>query len=285
MQIARIHSDGEFRLAVVDNDELALLDVPLEPARGVEVLFGRDAEAVGRLVADARAMGRRVPLAGARLAAPVPKPEKIFGVGLNYADHIAESKLEPPETPLIFAKYANTVCGPADAIQRPVVSRYLDYEGELGVVIGERCRHVPKERAHEVIGGYVVLNDVSVRDWQDATSQWCMGKSFDSHCPMGPWLTWADAADPGDMRVRTWVNGDLRQDSNTRHLLFGIGDLIAYISQACTLEPGDVIATGTPGGVAEAMDPPAYLVDGDEVRVEVEGVGTIANRVVDEVPV
>jgi 2-keto-4-pentenoate hydratase/2-oxohepta-3-ene-1,7-dioic acid hydratase in catechol pathway len=141
---------------------------------------------------------------------------------------------------------------------------------------------VPKARADEVIAGYVVLNDVTIRDWQEATSQWCIGKSFDTHCPMGPWLTSVDAVNPADMRIRTWVNGELRQESNTRHLLFDIGDLIEYVSQACTLEPGDVIATGTPGGVAEAMDPPAFLVHGDEVRVEVEGVGTILNRVADE---
>ncbi|HEY5332004.1 MAG TPA: fumarylacetoacetate hydrolase family protein [Solirubrobacterales bacterium] len=290
MNIARIHTDDEFRLGIVDGDELALIDMPLGPGQGVEALYSLRTgagdnllpDAAAKLLSDAVSGGPRVALADVRLTAPVPKPEKIFAAGLNYADHIAESNLEPPDTPLIFAKYANTVCGPFDDIQRPVVSRQLDYEGELGVIIGRRCRHVPKERAYEVVAGYVVLNDVTVRDWQEATSQWCIGKSFDTHCPVGPWMTSADAVDPGDMRIRTWVNGEPRQESNTRHLLFGVDDLIAYVSQACTLQPGDVIATGTPGGVAESMDPPAFLVDGDEVRVEVEGIGTINNRVVDE---
>jgi 2-keto-4-pentenoate hydratase/2-oxohepta-3-ene-1,7-dioic acid hydratase in catechol pathway len=291
MKIARIQIDDQFKLGIVDGDDLALLNLPLEPNQGVEALYGLGngtvdkllSDAAAKLIADAASQGRRLPLAEARLTAPVPKPEKIFAVGLNYADHIKESGLEPPDTPLVFAKYANTVCGPYDEIQRPVVSRQLDYEGELGVVIGRRCRHVPKERANEVVAGYVVLNDVTIRDWQEATSQWCIGKSFDTHCPMGPWLTTAESADPGDMEIRTWVNGDLRQSSNTGNLLFGIGDLIAYVSQACTLQPGDVIATGTPGGVAEAMDPPAFLVDGDEVRVEVGDLGAIVNPVVDEV--
>lgn len=282
MNIARIEIDGKVQLGIVDGEELALLDLSLVPAEGVEALSRLGAEAADRLLSEAASSGPRVALADAHLTAPVPKPEKIFGVGLNYADHIAESGLEPPDTPLIFAKYGNTVCGPCDDIQRPVVSRQLDYEGELGVVIGRRCRHVPKERAFEVVAGYIVINDVTVRDWQEATSQWSVGKSFDTHCPTGPWLTSVDAASPADMPIRTWVNGELRQESNTRNLLFGVDDLIAYISQACTLQPGDVIATGTPGGVAEAMDPPAFLVDGDEVRVEVEGVGAIVNRVVDE---
>jgi 2-keto-4-pentenoate hydratase/2-oxohepta-3-ene-1,7-dioic acid hydratase in catechol pathway len=288
MKIARIQTDGEFKLGVVDGEELALVDLPLEPTQGVEALYALGSEdellsdAAAELLSAAASAKSRLALQDVRLTAPIPRPEKIFAVGLNYADHIAESGLEPPDTPLIFAKYANTVCGPFDDVQRPLVSQQLDYEGELGVVIGRRCRHVPKAQAHEVVAGYVVVNDVTVRDWQEATSQWSIGKSFDTHFPMGPWLVSADAVDAADLPIRTWVNGELRQESNTRHLLFGVGDLIAYVSQACTLQPGDVIATGTPGGVAEAMDPPAFLVDGDEVRVEVEGVGTIVNRVVDE---
>ncbi|MBS1881668.1 MAG: fumarylacetoacetate hydrolase family protein [Actinobacteria bacterium] len=290
MKIARIQIDDQSKLGIVDGDDLALLDLALGPKQGVEVLYGLgtgvDALLSGpaaKLIAEAESQGPRVPLSEARLTSPVPRPEKIFAVGLNYVDHIKESGLEPPDTPLVFAKYANTVSGPYDDIQRPVVSRQLDYEGELGVVIGRRCRHVAKERAHEVVAGYLVLNDVTIRDWQEATSQWCIGKSFDTHCPMGPWLTTAESADAGEMEIRTWVNGDLRQSSNTRNLLFGVDALIAYVSQACTLQPGDVIATGTPGGVGEAMDPPAFLVDGDEVRVEVGDLGALVNPVVDEV--
>jgi 2-keto-4-pentenoate hydratase/2-oxohepta-3-ene-1,7-dioic acid hydratase in catechol pathway len=203
-------------------------------------------------------------------------------VGLNYKDHIAESGMAAPEVPNVFAKYVNTVCGPTDPIQRPRVSEELDYEGELGVVIGMRCRHVPRERARAVIGGYLVADDVSVRDWQRSSPQWTMGKSFDSHCPIGPWLTLADEVDAGSLQLRTWVNGELRQDSNTSNLVFGASELIAFLSQACTLEPGDIILTGTPGGVGGAMAPPLYLAAGDEVRVEIEGLGAITNSVIDE---
>jgi 2-keto-4-pentenoate hydratase/2-oxohepta-3-ene-1,7-dioic acid hydratase in catechol pathway len=214
--------------------------------------------------------------------APVPRPSKIFAVGLNYADHIAEAGLPTPETPTIFAKYPNTINGPRDPIQRPRVSDDLDYEGELAVVIGQRCRHVPRDRAADAIGGYMVLNDVTVRDWQKMSPQWTMGKSFDTHAPTGPWLTLPNAVDPGDLVLRTFVNEELRQESNTRELVLDPQDLIAFISQACTLEPGDIIATGTPGGVGFLMDPPRYLAPGDEVRVEIAGLGMLVNEVVEE---
>jgi 2-keto-4-pentenoate hydratase/2-oxohepta-3-ene-1,7-dioic acid hydratase in catechol pathway len=227
--------------------------------------------------------GRATPLADVTLLAPVARPPKFFAIGLNYADHAAEANLATPEFPIVFAKLGSCVNGPFDAVERPRVSDQLDYEGELGVVIGRRCRHVSAADAPAAIAGYLVVNDVSVRDWQTRTPQWTLGKSFDTHGPIGPWLTTADeVADPHALAIRTWVNGELRQQSNTKHLIFDCYALVEHLSAACTLEPGDVIATGTPAGVGMLMDPPRLLRAGDVVRVEIDRIGAIENRVVDE---
>jgi 2-keto-4-pentenoate hydratase/2-oxohepta-3-ene-1,7-dioic acid hydratase in catechol pathway len=267
---------------VILGDEVAPLDLKLAAGAGVEAALAGGTRDTTTLIERARRGRTRLALADLEALAPVPRPGKIFAVGLNYADHIAETGLPTPEVPPIFAKYGNTIVGPRDPIQRPRVSSDLDYEGELAVVIGQRCRHVPRERAVDVIGGYFVLNDVTVRDWQTRTPQWTMGKSFDTHAPTGPWLTLPDAVDPSDLGLRTFVNGEVRQQSNTRELVHDVHDLIALISQACTLEPGDLIATGTPGGVGFLMDPSRYLAPGDEVRVEIDGLGVLVNEVIDE---
>jgi 2-keto-4-pentenoate hydratase/2-oxohepta-3-ene-1,7-dioic acid hydratase in catechol pathway len=244
----------------------ALLDAGLEDAR----------EALTRSAA-------RLPLTKVRLEAPVPRPPKFLAVGLNYADHVAESGAERPALPTIFNKQSTCVTGPYDPVHRPRVSPMLDYEGELGFVIGRRCRHVPRDRAAEVIAGWVVLNDVTVRDWQLRVPTWTMGKSFDTHGPMGPWIVTLDElGDPHALGIRTWVNGELRQQSNTRELIFDCFTLVEHLSTAFTLEPGDVVATGTPGGIGMAMNPPRFLVPGDVVRVEIERIGYIENRVIDE---
>jgi 2-keto-4-pentenoate hydratase/2-oxohepta-3-ene-1,7-dioic acid hydratase in catechol pathway len=282
MALIRYTTPTGARLGAVLGDEVAPLDVDLPAGTGVEAVLAAGPEETRVLIERARRGPSRLPLADLQLLAPVPKPSKIFAVGLNYADHIAEAGLPTPQTPTIFAKYPNTIAGPRDPIQRPRVSAALDYEGELAVVIGRRSRHVPRERAADVIGGYLVLNDVTVRDWQQHTPQWTMGKSFDTHAPTGPWLTLPDAVDAGDLAIRTLVNGELRQQSNTRELVIDPHELIAFISQAVTLEPGDIIATGTPGGVGFLMDPPRYLTAGDEVRVEIDGLGVLINAVVDE---
>lgn len=281
MAIIRYSTSAGPRLGLILGEEVAPLEVELSRGAGVEVLLGAGVETEG-LFSAARRGAERLRLDDVTPLAPVPRPGKVFAVGLNYANHIAETGLQAPEVPTIFAKYANTICGPRDPIQRPRVSADLDYEGELAVVIGQHCRHVPRERAREVIGGYFVLNDVTVRDWQTQSSQWTMGKTFDTHAPTGPWLTLPDQVDAGDLTLRTLVNGELRQASNTRELVFDPFDLIAFTSQACTLEPGDIIATGTPGGVGFLMDPPRYLAPGDEVRVEIDGLGALVNEVVDE---
>jgi 2-keto-4-pentenoate hydratase/2-oxohepta-3-ene-1,7-dioic acid hydratase in catechol pathway len=183
----------------------------------------------------------------------------------------------------VFVKLQNCVNGPHDPIWRPRVSDKLDYEGELGFVVGTRCRHVPAERAHEVIAGYTVINDVSVRDYQRRTTQFTLGKSFDTHGVIGPWIVTGDeVGDPHNLHITTTVNGEVRQDSNTKHLIFDCYALVAALSEVVTLEPGDVVATGTSSGVAAAMKPPRWLVPGDVVRIEIEGIGAIENTIVQE---
>jgi 2-keto-4-pentenoate hydratase/2-oxohepta-3-ene-1,7-dioic acid hydratase in catechol pathway len=223
----------------------------------------------------------RIPLTKVRLDPPILRPPKFLAIGLNYADHIAESGMPKPEYPVFFNKQSTCVTGPYDPIHRPRVSTLLDYEGELGFVIGRRCRYVPKERAAEVIAGYLVVDDVSVRDWQLRTPTMTLGKSFDTHGPLGPWIVTPDeVGNPHALELRTWVNGELRQRSNTRELVFDCFDQVATLSAAFTLEPGDVVSTGTPGGVGGPAG--KFLVPGDVVRIEIEGIGVIENRVIEE---
>ena len=224
--------------------------------------------------------GRRFALADVRLRAPVPQPPKVLAIGMNYRDHVAEMGREVPEYQYWFNKQRTCVIGPGEPIMVPVVSEQVDYEGELAVVIGVRCRNVPAARAMEVVAGFTVVNDVSVRDWQRRTPTFTMGKSFDSHGPMGPCLvTTEEVGEPSGLAIRTWVNGDLRQDSSTSELIFTCGEMIEYLTTAFSLEPGDVLATGTPAGVGAAASPPSWLREGDTVRIEVEGIGALENPV------
>lgn len=229
-----------------------------------------------RLAALDPASGR--PLSEVRLCAPVPRPGKIFAIGLNYADHIAESGMGTPERQVWFTKAQTSVNGPFDPVQVPKVSQAVDYEAEMVVVIGRRGKHIAREDAAAYIFGYCVGNDVTERLWQHATPQWSLGKSFDTHAPFGPWITTSDEVDPHALDIRCTVNGEERQSSNTRHLVFDVFDQVAHLSQAMTLEPGDVIFTGTPGGIGAAMSPRRFLKAGDVVRVEIEGLGAIENR-------
>jgi 2-keto-4-pentenoate hydratase/2-oxohepta-3-ene-1,7-dioic acid hydratase in catechol pathway len=227
--------------------------------------------------------GRRIPLIDVKLEAPILRPPEFLAIGLNYADHIAEAGVKPPEFPTFFNKQSTCVTGPYDPIHLPRVSKALDYEGELGFVIGRRCRHVPRARAHEVIAGFLVVNDVSVRDWQMKAPTHTLGKSFDTHGPIGPWLVTPDeVGDPHSLELRTLVNGELRQHSNTRNLVFNCYVQIETISTAFTLLPGTVISTGTPSGVGAVMNPPRFLKTGDIVRVEIDRIGHLENRVIDE---
>lgn len=217
------------------------------------------------------------------LGAPVPKPPKILCLGPNYRDHAAEAKVEPPKVPIIFAKYGNTVSGPRDAIVLPKMSAKNDYEGELAFVIGKGGRHIAAKNWRDHVAGFMNANDVSARDVQIATSQWTMGKNFDTFLPMGPWLVTTDEVpDPHCLRLTTHVNGEKRQDSNTGELIFNIPAIVEFLSSVMTLEPGDVVLTGTPGGVGFSFKPSKWLRAGDEVVVEVEGLGQLRNTCVDE---
>ena len=224
-----------------------------------------------------------IPLAAVALHAPVMHPGKILAIGLNYGDHIEETGSKKPEHQVWFNKQHNCANGPFDGINLPVASNKLDYEAELCLVIGKRCKHVPKERAHEVIAGYFCGNDVSVRDWQLRAPTFQIGKSFDSHGPMGPYLVTPDeVGDPHNLDIRCLVNGEQRQNSNTRHLIFDCFDAIEHLTQAFTLDVGDVLFMGTPSGVGVAMLPPSWLKEGDVVRVEIEKLGYLENTVVAE---
>jgi len=220
-------------------------------------------------------------LAEVRRHAPVPDPPAILAIGMNYRAHVAEMGREPPEWQYWFNKQRTAIAGPGDDIVLPAVSDMVDYEGELAMVIGRRCQHVPAARALEVVAGYAVINDVSARDWQWRTPTFTMGKSFDTHAPCGPELVTGDElGDPGALTIRTWVNDELRQDSTTADMIFGCAAMVEYLTTAFPLEPGTVIATGTPAGVGAGLDPPRFLSGGDTVRIAIEGIGELSNPVV-----
>ncbi len=211
---------------------------------------------------------------------PIERPSKIVCIGLNYRDHAEEQGVELPARPLLFAKWPNTLIGPGEAILLPAISSKVDYEAELGVVIGARVRGVSKENALEAVRGYLCANDVSARDLQFSDGQWTRGKSPDTFCPVGPMVPRDEISDPHALRIRAIVSGEVLQDSTTANLIFGIDDVIAYASQATTLEPGDLILTGTPAGVGVFRDPQRLLRPGDEVTIEIEGIGSLTNPVV-----
>jgi acylpyruvate hydrolase len=224
-----------------------------------------------------------IPLGEVRRRAVVPRPRKVVCVGLNYAAHIEETRRERSEYPVLFTKFASTLTGPFDPIPLPPESAAIDYEGELVVVIGERGRRVPRERAMELVAGYAVANDVSMRDYQYKTHQWLQGKAWDLSTPVGPELVTVDEVpDPSALVLRTQVNGQTVQEAATELLIFDIATLVSVLSEFASLEPGDLILTGTPGGVGYRREPQLLLSDGDVVAVEVEGVGRIENRMVAE---
>lgn len=229
--------------------------------------------------------GDGLPLADVRLLAPIRRPGKIMAIGLNYADHIAESKMPTPEHQIWFSKAVTSVNDPYGVIQIPKVSPAVDYEAELVAVVGRGGRHIARDAAAGALFGFCVGNDVTERAWQHRTPQWVLGKSFDTHAPFGPWITTIDEApDPHGRDIRCLVNGETRQSSNTGHLVFDVWTQVEHLSQAMTLEPGDLIFTGTPGGVGAAMNPRQFLKAGDVVRVEIEGLGAIENTCAAEAP-
>jgi acylpyruvate hydrolase len=277
MKLARISSEDGEDFAIAGNGTwVAFNTLGLRASTTPEAIkLFSDAK---RAYAESEAGGTSDPT----FTAPLRNVGKILAIGLNYLDHIEETRATPPERPIIFAKYTSAVTGPFSPIVMDAdLTAMGDYESELAVVIGKRCRNVSEEDALGVVFGYTVANDVSARDWQKAESQWSRSKSFDTFCPVGPWITSADeVSDPNALPIRSEVNGEVRQDSSTSKMLFQVPFLISYLSRSMTLEPGDVILTGTPHGVGFAMTPPRYLAPGDRVVCEIEGLGRIENPVV-----
>lgn len=282
MKLARFaHSDGP-RLGLVDGEEVVDLTSGGLSVTTMTTLIAAGDEGLGEVRAVAQA-APRLRLDQVRLLAPIERPGKYLAIGMNYAKHLEEAdklgvKRSAHQT--WFNKQTTCITGPYDDID-PGVTEKLDYEVELAAVIGRSAKHVSEADAPKHVFGYLVANDVSARDWQFHTPTFTMGKSFDTHGPIGPWIVTADEiSDPHDLRVRCWVNGDLRQDNNTANMIHNLWAQIAYLSAAFTLETGDLIATGTPEGVGVGMEPPVFLQPGDVVRCEVEGIGAIENRVV-----
>lgn len=281
MRFVRFEHEGQVSVGVQIGDEVADVGAadPSLPDDVAQLLAPRSH---GRAAAAAET-ARRVPVDAVRLLNPLPRPRIVFAIGLNYADHAAESGQAVPDFPVVFNKQVNCVTGPFDPIHLPRDGSMLDYEAELAFVVGRRCRHVPEGDGLAYIGGYTVMNDVSVRDWQFRSPTWTLGKSFDTHGPLGPCIVTSDElGDPHRLPIRAWVNGGLRQDSNTDQLIFDCGRLVEILSTVCTLEPGDIVSTGTPAGVGMGMSPPGFLEVGDVVRCEVEGIGAIENVVIAE---
>jgi 2-keto-4-pentenoate hydratase/2-oxohepta-3-ene-1,7-dioic acid hydratase in catechol pathway len=283
MRLLRFEDAGRARLGVVKDDRVAPLDALADryPTMLALIAGGDDALTAVRAVLDSAEPG--LPLDQLSLLAPIERPGKFLAIGMNYRKHIEEAKrlgMPTPTNQFWFNKQTSCVVGPFDDTD-PGVSQALDYEVELGVVIGKPAKHVTAESARDHVFGYLVCNDVSARDWQQHSPTFTMGKSFDTHGPIGPWIVTADEiADPHTLRLRSFVNGEPRQDGNTEQLVYNIWDQIAYLSTAFTLDSGDLLATGTPDGVGVAMQPPRFLTPGDVVRCEIEGIGAIENKVV-----
>ena len=278
MKLLRYDDGGRVRIGVLAGDAI----VPVDAYPTMLALIGAGDAGLARARAAAEAGAGKLALASARLLAPIEQPGKYLAIGMNYRKHAEESAkigVAPPKQQLWFNKQTTCLSGPYDPID-PGVTEKLDYEVELGVVIGKAAKGVSEADARNHVFGYLVANDVSARDWQFHTPTFTMGKSFDTHGPIGPWIVTADEIpDPHSLRLRCLVNGEVRQDSDTSQLIHTIWQQIAYLSTAFTLQPGDLIATGTPEGVGVAMEPPVFLQSGDVVRCEIDGIGAIENKV------
>ena len=279
MKLATFSSGGGPELGIVIGDRI----IPISraaPGLAADMidLIARWAELEGELRRLAGEARQTVPLKSVTLKAPVLRPGKIMAIGLNYADHIAESGVDAPPHQVWFSKAVTAVNGPFEPILLPPGPAFVDYEAELVAIIGTGGRRIPREAAPGAVFGWCVGNDVTERAWQHWTPQWVLGKSFDSHAPFGPWITTADeVADAHALRITCKVNGQVRQSSRTSNLVFDFWSQVEHLSQAMTLEPGDLLFTGTPGGVGAAMEPRRFLAQGDRVRVEIDGLGAIEN--------
>lgn len=276
---AKLESEGKLRAA-----QIAEAYVPADMTEflqgGIES-FGYAKEAIDFALSNSESA---VPLvfekSQVKIGAPVLKPAKIFAVGHNYREHILEMGRELPSHPVVFAKFGNTIIGPQDDIPFYPISEQLDYEAEFAFVIGKRAKNVPEEDALDYVAGYAIANDVTYRDIQRRTLQWLQGKTVDGSLPMGPWMITSDElTDPSGLEMVLTVNGEERQRTNTANQVFSVQYLVSFLSNLATLEPGDIVITGTPGGVIQAMDPQVWLKDGDLVRIEVDKVGVLENKV------
>jgi len=285
IRFSRDHGPAQTGL-LIDGRAVALTDLVADAPTDARAAIAAWAT-LGPRLAAADATGKGTPLDQVALLCPLEASEKLMAIGLNYADHIEEARgagLTIPTEQVWFCKMPSSLAGPFDGIELPKVSDKLDYEVELVAVIGKGGRHISAADAPKHIFGYAVGNDVSVRDWQTKTPQWVLGKSFDTHGPIGPAIVTADeVGDPHALAIQSYVNGELRQNSNTRHLVFNVWAQIEELSKVMTLKPGDIIFTGTPGGVGLAFKPPRFLKVGDVVRCEISGIGAIQNTVVAEV--
>jgi 2-keto-4-pentenoate hydratase/2-oxohepta-3-ene-1,7-dioic acid hydratase in catechol pathway len=286
MKLATFTQDHRTRVGVVLGDEIAdLSTVPGVPSDMVALLNAGPAGMDAARAAEQKSL-TRFPLASVRLEAPVLRPRKFLGLGGSYTSHVAEVAhlgVRLPQNQVWFNKQVTCVNGPYDDIHLPRVSATLDYEGELALIIGRRCRHIRPAEVREVIAGFTVCNDVSVREWQMRAPTHMLGKSFDTHGPIGPWMVTADElTGVHDLSLKTWVNGELRQDGRTSELMYKFSEMLVELTTAFTLEPGDILTTGSPAGVGGAMRPPKYLQAGDVCRVAIEGIGHIENRVIPE---
>lgn len=288
MKLVTFTASGRTAIGVVLGESIVDLGVVApELPRNMREFLEAGPPALARAREALGQAGNGLPLAEVRLEAPVPDPRKFLGIGGNTRSHLAEVQaagvpVRHSQHQTWFNKQVSCVSGPYDDIHMPAMSRELDYEGEMAMVIGTRCRNVQVEDALNVVAGYMVCNDVSVRDWQLRAPTATLGKSFDTHGPTGPWIVTADEIpDPHELSIRTWVNGELRMDGGTHEFLHGCREMIAELSSVFTLEPGDILTTGSPAGVGALMKPPRFLEPGDVVRIEVGGIGWIENRVIE----
>jgi len=284
MRFVTFKADGQAKPGVI-SDVDAVLDLSTIGFSSLLQFIesGQDALEKAAIFADQAPASAKHKLSEVKLRAPIPRPRKLICVGLNYRDHAAETGAQIPSVPTIFNKFATAVIGPGDNIILPRVSKAPDYEAEFAFVIGQGGRHIAAEDWRNHVFGYTIVNDVTARDYQRATSQWLMGKTFDTFAPMGPWIVTADEIpDPHTLDIQIDVSGEILQNSNTRELIFKVPDLVAFLSTVFTLEAGDVVSTGTPAGVGFVRKPPRFLRPGDDVVVKIPAIGELRNPVVAE---
>lgn len=290
MKIARYRYQGKECYGAVENEKVVCLpqlakSLQAELPQHIEDFIAQEgtvetAEALMSKPSKGKAQEISVSLSDVQLLPPLVFPPKIICLGRNYVDHSAEMKAPPPQEPVIFMKPHTAIIGPKEKIIKPAFVKELDYEGELAIVIGKKAKNVSTEEASNVIFGYMMFNDVSARDFQFKDGQWTRGKSFDTFAPIGPWIvTKAQLPDTGNLKLHTWVNGEIRQNSTTHNMALSVSQIVHHLSRVMTLEPCDVIATGTPSGVGFAMKPPRFLKHGDVIRIEIEGIGILENKV------